>query len=447
MAPPPANEADQASDDANARVPGRLREVAGLFTLLGFTAFGGPAAHIALMEDQVVRRRRWLDRKQFLHLVAAINFIPGPNSTELAIQLGLNRAGFRGMIVAGACFILPAVSIILPLAWLYVHWGQQPRVLNALTGINACVVAIVAAALCRFARTGIKDRFSAAVAVVCAAAAFAAQRSVGDALRRFTNAPHRGIGSAAAPLAAGAYAISRALAASQPEIILLAFAGILGALWYGRHESKPLAALLSPGPFHLGLPAATVTTVALGAALLAMSLFFLKVGATLFGSGYVLVSYLRTGLVEQHHWLTERQLLDAIAVGQVTPGPLLTTATFIGYVLGDRVFGGGVWGGIAGGLLATLSIFLPSFIFVAMLGRILPRLQRSPLVRGALDAMNAAVVALILVVTVRLGAAALHGLMTWAIALVTLGALLIGKINATWLLLGAALAGWVIQSG
>lgn len=435
------------SPESAAAPAGRVREVAQLFTLLGFTAFGGPAAHLALIEDQVVRRRKWIDRREFLHLVAAVNFIPGPNSTELAIHLGLIRAGFRGLVVAGACFILPAVLIILPLAWMYVHFGQKPQAQHALAGISACVVAIVAAALWRFARTGIKDRFSAALATVCAGAAFLAERRAGASLQRFANSPHRGIAALVARLAGGGAHLSRALIATQPEILILAFAAIGGAWWYGRREGRSLASL-PLAALRAGLPAAAAGTVTLGlgAGLLAMSLFFLKVGATLFGSGYVLVSYLRTGLVEQHHWLTETQLLDAVAVGQVTPGPLLTTATFIGYLLGDRTFGGGVGGGIVGALLATLAIFLPSFIFVALLGKLLPRLQRSPLVRGGLDGMNAAVVALILVVTVRLALAALHGPLTCAIAAGTLATLLIWNVNATWLILAGAAVGWVAQA-
>jgi len=430
----------------DARAPGRLREIAGLFTFLGFTAFGGPAAHIALMEDQVVHRRHWIDRKQFLHLLAAVNFIPGPNSTELAIHLGLIRGGFRGLVVAGACFILPAVLIILPLAWLYVEYGQKPQVQHALAGISACVVAVVAAALCRFARTGIKDRFSAALAAVCAGMAFLAERSVGGWLAHFAGTAHaNGIHAMAAPFAAAGAAASRALSAMQPEIAILIFAAFCGAWRYGHHAGQRLAALLPFAPWRAGLGAVAAMAIntTLTAGLLAMSLFFLKVGATLFGSGYVLVSYLRTGLVVQHHWLSETQLLDAIAVGQVTPGPLLTTATFVGFVLGDRTFGGGVGGGVAGALLATLAIFLPSFIFVALLGKLLPVLQRSSLVRGALDGMNAAVVALVLAVTIRLGFAALHTPLALLLAAATLVMLLRWNLNATWLLLAAAVVGVV----
>ena len=382
----------------------RLREVAVVFTRLGFTAFGGPAAHVAMIEDEVVRRREWVSREQFLDLVSLVNFIPGPNSTELAIHLGLLRAGFAGLLVAGVCFIVPAVLIILPLAYVYVRFGKLPEVGGAMAGINAAVVAVVAVACWRFGRSALKDRFALGVAIVAAAAAWAA---------RWRHLP-------------------------QAELMILAGAAAAGALRDGRRRAA--GAGVMPGLLPLGALAGAAATQPAALTLSGMALFFLKVGATLFGSGYVLVSYLHAGLVEQRGWLTRGQLLDAVAVGQVTPGPLLTTATFVGYVLGHRV-SGGVGGGVAGAALATAAIFLPAFVFVAALGKVLPRLSASPAARGALDAANAAVVALIAVVTLDLAAATLQN--PWTVGLTAAAgvALLLWNVNATWVMLAAAVIG------
>ena len=393
----------------------RLPEVARLFTKLGFTAFGGPVAHLAMMEDETVNKRGWLDRRHFLDMVAAINFIPGPNSTQLAIHLGFLRAGVPGLVVAGICFIVPAVLIILPLAWAYVTYGHTPQIREALVGINACVVAIVAAALWRFARTGVKDRFSATIAALAVVGGFLADPVVARWLRT-----HHGV---LAPFSEG-------LARGQGNLVILALAAMAGAIWYGQPKiSSTLPAMLPLGILHADPH------------FVKMALLFLKVGATLFGSGYVLVSYLQAGIVDEYGWMTKTQLLDAIAVGQVTPGPLLTTATFIGYFLGHARFGGGVGGGIAGGLLATAAIFLPSFILIALLGPLLPAIRKNPTARGALNGMNAAVVAMIFVVCIRLGAAALTDVTTILIAVASLAALLIANVNATWLILLSGGAG------
>ena len=390
----------------------RLREVARLFTRLGFTAFGGPAAHVAMMEDEVVVRRHWLDRQHFLDLVAAVNFVPGPNSTELAIHLGYIRAGLAGLITAGVCFITPAMLIILPLAYLYVRTGSLPQVSAALVGINGCVIAIIAAAAVRLAQTAITDVFSAVLLIASTIAGFWGNRFPG----------------------------------AQPELLILAGAALLGAIYYGRPRTAlpNFAALLLPLVYgELGRAASSRQ---LTSDLTRMGLLFLRVGATLFGSGYVLISYLQSGLVDQYHWLTKKELLDAIAVGQVTPGPLLTTATFVGYVLGAQKFGGGVSGGIAGGVIATAAIFFPSFFFIALLGRVLPRIRRNPHAAGALRAMNAAVVALILVVCWRLAATAfVHDhrpqWLSIAVATISLMIILIWNVNSTWLILASALIG------
>ncbi|HYO08458.1 MAG TPA: chromate efflux transporter [Tepidisphaeraceae bacterium] len=401
--PPPSPPRPEAAAAAPSR-RARLLEVAAVFARLGFTAFGGPPAHVAMIEDEVVTRRRWVDRQHFLDLVASVNFIPGPNSTELAIHLGLIRAGFAGLVVAGACFIFPAMLIILPLAYLYVRTGALPQVSAAMSGINAAVIAIVAAAVVRFARAAVTDAFTAGVAVASVAAGF-----------WLAPRPHL-----------------------QPELLILAASALLGALSAAR--PAPRDALLAPALLPLAVSphwAAETTR---------MFLFLLKVGATLFGSGYVLVSYLQSGLVDRYHWFTRQELLDAISIGQVTPGPLLTTATFVGYVLGARTFGGGVAGGIVGGVLATAAIFLPSFLFVAALGPLLPRIRANRYARGALRAMNAAVVALIVVVLWRLGGDALFpaGRIDWpslAIAAAALVALLVWNVNATWLIVAGAIIG------
>jgi chromate transporter len=381
----------------------RLLHIAALFTRLGFTGFGGPAVHMAMMEDEVVTRRQWLDRQHFLDLIASVNFVPGPNSTELAIHIGYIRAGVPGLIVAGICFISPAVLIILPLAFFYVKSGNLPQVAAAMSGINACVVAIVAAAAWRFGVTSIRDGLTIIIAVVAAAIGFIGIR----------------------------------YPQIQPELLALALAALIGAIYYARPRVRTdIVPLLLP------IAASSTYWHDLGK----MSLFFLKVGATLFGSGYVLVSYLQIGLVDQFHWLTKTELLDAISVGQVTPGPVLTTATFIGYVLGAKQFGGGVAGGVIGAIAATGAIFLPSFLFILVLGRMLPRIRRNRYARGALDGMNAAVVALIVVVCWRLGAAALapHGKpdgFAIVIAIASLAAILWKNVNATWLILGAGALG------
>ena len=393
----------------------RLREVAGLFTRLGFTAFGGPAAHVAMMEDEVVRRRGWIDRRHFLDLVGTLNFIPGPNSTELAIHLGLIRAGLRGLVVAGVCFITPAVLIILPLAWAYVRFGQVYPVRGAMRGISGAVVAIVAVAGWRFARTAVRDRFTAILAVVTVVAEWGLTRWL---------RPEWGL---------------------QPELILLALAAIAGLLWYappGRNALRPLPLLWPVGPL-----AAATAVAAPGPwrEMVRLAGFFLKIGATLFGSGYVLVSYLRGGLVDAPGaWLTQQQLLDAVAVGQVTPGPLLTTATFIGYLRGHQVFGT-TRGGIAGGIIATVAIFFPSFAFVALFGKLLPRIRENRHARAALDGMNAAVVALIWAVALRFAWDMRRDPLAILTAVVCLSVLLRWQANATWLIIASAVIGLIAQ--
>jgi chromate transporter len=382
-----------------------LRELAGLFTRLGFTAFGGPAAHVALMEHEVVTRRGWLDRQHFLDLIAAVNFIPGPNSTQLAILVGQMRAGMRGLIVAGTCFIAPAMLIILPIGWAYVKWGALPQAQPPLRAIGAAIVAVVVFAIWRFGHTAVKDKFTLVLMIACAAEHGAGTR----------------------------------LYWPEPELIALALAALLGAIWYGAKASRVTPMVM------IALP------IGFWPQLLRMAGVLFKIGATLFGSGYVLVSYLQTDMVDHRAWLTQQQLLDAIAVGQFTPGPLLTTATFVGYLLGSTTFGGGTAGGLIGGLVGTIAIFLPSFILVAIFGPMLQQIRQKPWARGALDGMNAAVVGLMVVPTVRLAGLAIikPSSKTDLLGILILLATLFGlwrRINTTWLVLGAGLVGLLFHS-
>lgn len=371
----------------------RLAEVARLFLKLGCIAFGGPAAHIALMREEVVRRRQWIDDAYFLDLLGATNLIPGPNSTELAIHLGYVRAGWRGLIVAGVLFIAPAMLIVLALAWAYVRFGSLPQAAWLLYGVKPVILAVVAQALWNLGRTAIKGPLTAIVGVA-ALALFVA-----------------GINEVAILLIAG--------------LIVLA-----ARLWQRRGTDaagRPPAGLLAllPGSL-LGL-AQTNEPVSL----LRLFLIFLKIGAVLYGSGYVLLAFLRTDLVVRTGWLTDQQLLDAVAVGQFTPGPVFTTATFIGYLIGS-------W---PGALLATIGIFLPSFILVAASNPLIPRIRRSRWAGPVLDGVNVASLALMAAVTGQLAGAALRDPLTIGLALLAGVLLLRTKINSAWLVLGGGLIG------
>jgi chromate transporter len=365
----------------------RLGELARLFLKLGTVSFGGPAAHIAMMEDEVVRRRAWLSREEFLDLVGAVNLIPGPNSTEMAIHVGRERAGWRGLLVAGGCFILPAVLIVGVIAWAYVRFGKLPAAAGLLYGVKPVVIAVVLQALWGLGRAAVRTWWLAALGAVAVAAT--------------------------------------ALGAN--ELLVL---GVAAALGMARQVRPRVAfAVLSAGSGPLaGASAAFGLWPLFGV--------FLKVGAVLFGSGYVLLAFLRADLVERLHWLTERQLLDAVAVGQVTPGPVFTTATFVGYVLH----------GAPGAAVATLGIFLPAFIYVALSGAVLPRLRRSPAARGALDAVNVASLALMVVVTWQLAGAALVDAWTLGLAAVAAALLLRFRVNSSWLVLGGATVGLAVRA-
>jgi chromate transporter len=387
---------------AGSERPTSLAELAGLFLKLGTVSFGGPAAHIAMMEDEVVRRRHWFTREQFLDYLGATNLIPGPNSTELAIHIGHARAGWPGLLVAGACFILPASLIVGVIAWAYVRFGTVPAVGGVLYGIKPVVIAVVVQALWGLSRTALKTR---ALMVMGAAAVLAAAVGVHELIILFGSGVIMALSRGASAVAAQGPASMLPLTTRDPAQAVSAAIATGGA------------SIAAAAPFGL------------------WPLFwvFAKIGAVLFGSGYVLLAFLRADLVERLGWLTEHQLLDAVAVGQVTPGPVFTTATFIGYVLG----------GTPGATAATVGIFLPAFIFVALSGPLVPRLRRSPTAGAVLDGVNVASLALMTVVTWQLGRAALVGPLAIVLAAVSAVLLLRFRANSAWLVLGGALIGVV----
>jgi len=371
-----------------------LRELAGLFLRLGATSFGGPAAHIALMESEVVRRRLWLTHEEFLDMMGATNLIPGPNSTEMAIHIGYQRAGFAGLLVAGFMFILPAAFMTLGLAWAYVRFGARPQLAAFLYGAKPAIIAVIAQALWRLGRAAVRSRLLAFAAL---AALGAAALGVDELIVLF----------AAPALVAAARLAARTRGEKTRGVA--SFAGL-----FGPASASVTAAA---APFSLG----------------ALFFFFLKVGSVLFGSGYVLLAFLRADLVERWHWLTNGQLLDAVTVGQLTPGPVFTTATFIGYLLG----------GGKGALLATIGIFLPGFFFVAVSAPFLPRLRASKSAAALLDGLNVASLALLAFVTWQLLRSALVDVPTTLIALASALALLSARLNPAWLVIGAGLIGVV----
>ena len=386
---------DTKGDDASRGAPrhpesSSLRDVALTFLRLGATAFGGPAAHIALMEHEFVRRRRWLTAGEFLDLVGAASIIPGPSSTEVAIYVGYRRAGLAGLVLAGTCFILPAAVIVTAIAWSYVRFGSLPAAGRLLRGVEPVVVAVIAQALWTFGRTAVKSWLLAVL---------------------------------------GGAALALYLLGVNP-LLLLAASGAIAAAARARRAVLPAFA----APLALSAPGAA--PAASGVSLAKLFLVFLKAGSVVFGSGYVLLAFLRGDLVERLRWLTEAQLVDAVAIGQVTPGPVFTTATFVGYVLH----------GTPGAVVATLGIFLPSFILVAVSGPFIPRLRRSTIAGAFLDGVNVASLALMAAVSFQLARASLQDVPTALIALASLALLVRFRVNSTWLVLGGALAGLVLYA-
>jgi chromate transporter len=365
-----------------------------VFLKLGTTAFGGPAAHIAMMEQDFVTRRRWLTRDDFLDRLAAANLIPGPSSTELAIFIGYEKRGFPGLVVAGCCFIIPAAIMVALIAAAYVHYGSLPQVNGILYAVKPVVIAVIIQAFWNLARSAVKSKWLFVVGII-AGVLFALHF-------------HPVLILALAAILAGAPGFYKQFGMSTSSALILA----------------PLA------PLHT-IAAVTSTGVPVG--LVRLFLIFAKIGAVLFGSGYVLLAFLRADLVERLHWLTERQLLDAVAVGQITPGPVFTTATFIGYVIS----------GTPGAVVATAGVFAPAFVFVALGGLVIPRIRRSRIAGAMLDGVVVGSLALMGVVAWQLGRSALVDIPTIAIALLSLVLLLSFKINSAWLILAAAIFGWI----
>jgi chromate transporter len=369
------------------------REFLGFFLRLGLTAFGGPAAHIALMERDAVERRRWVSREQFLDLVGACNLLPGPSSTQVAMALGYTRKGWLGLLIAGGCFILPASLATLTLAWAYVRYGQMPQAAGLLFGAKPVMVAIIAQALWRLGRMALRDWLLIFVGVACFAAA---------------------------------------LAGAPPVAILTTAGGLLLLVQWNRSK-------LTTANFLAFLPASAGTAAVGGAGfsmgLGSIALVFLKLGVVVFGSGYVLLAFLKTDLVDRLHWITQAQLLDAITAGQVTPGPVFATATFIGYLLH----------GCSGAAVATAAIFLPSFFMAGAVAAFGGRIRQSKLAGAFLDGVNAAALALMAEVALVLGRSTLIDAWSWALATGSAVILLRFRVNATWLILGGATIGILLR--
>lgn len=380
------NLAPEVSDSLSSSQSVSIRELSAFFLRLGCTAFGGPAAHVAMMEDELVRRRQWLSRQKFLDLLGASNLIPGPSSSELAIHIGYLLAGWTGLLVAGVCFILPAAIMVAVLAWAYVRFGKLPEVSAILYGVKPVVIAVILQALWGLGRTAVKTRFLGVVGVLCALLAFVGLH----------------------------------------PLVVLALAGcaVCPTSLRTTHWSFP------------AVPFATSSATSFAGAtamfsLVSLFLVFLKIGAVVFGSGYVLLAFLRADLVAHRGWLTDSQLLDAVAVGQVTPGPVFTTATFVGYLLG----------GIRGAVVATVGIFLPAFLLVAVSGPLVPRIRKSNVASAFLDGVNVASLALMAEVTWQLGRTSLVDVVTVVIAAASAIALLRFRVDSSWLTLIGAIVG------
>ena len=364
--------------------PTTLWDIAAVFLKLGTTAFGGPAAHIAMLQQEVVERRGWISQDEFLDHLGASNLIPGPTSTELVMHIGRKRGGWLGLVVAGTCFILPAAVMVGIIAWAYVRYGKLPAVSGLLYGVKPVVIAIILQAIGKLGRTAVKNGWLAI---------------------------------------AGVIALGLSIVGVAPLLVLAA--GALLALAMELKQIRGKNALL-------GFVAVTPATGVVTAGLWPIFLVFVKIGAMVFGSGYVLLAFLRADLVERLGWLTQQQLLDAVAVGQITPGPVFTTATFLGYVLH----------GTSGAVAATVGIFVPAFVFVAISAPLIPRIRASRIAGAALDGINVASLALMAVVTWQLGRSALVDATTVAVALVSLVALFVfSQLNSAWLIAGAGLLG------
>jgi len=373
----------------------RVLEVGLLSLRMGLTAFGGPAAHIAMLRDEIVTRRKWLSDQHFLDMLGATNLIPGPNSTEMFIHTGFVRAGWAGLLVGGIAFILPAMLMVLALSWAYVRYGSTPQAEWLLYGIKPVIIAVIAQALLGLGRRAVKGWPTTVVGLAVLVLYFL------------------GVNVLILLLAGGLVVM---LVENRARLRPGSLAALMGVTGFGtrwRLVGWSSMAALAAAPFSLGV----------------LFLTFLKIGAVLYGSGYVLLAFLQADFVTRLGWLTEQQLIDAVAIGQLTPGPVFTTATFIGYLLG----------GLPGGLVATAGIFLPSFIFVAISNPFIPRLRASPWAGSMLDGVNVAALGLMAAVTIQLGMAALVDPFTWILLLVAGILLFRYRVNTTWLILGAGL--------
>ncbi len=369
-----------------AEEPTTLWEIARLFLKLGTTAFGGPAAHIAMLEREVVDRRGWMSEAEFLDHLGASNLIPGPTSTELVIHVGRRRGGWPGLLVAGTCFILPAALMVGILAWAYVRYGKMPAVSGLLYGVKPVVIAVILQALWKLGRSAIKNRWLVAIGLVT---------------------------------------MSLAALGVSPLLVLVA-GGVLALLAsvVKLRSRTSVVTWVKVTPVSQAAAAATVTTVSAG--LWPIFLIFAKIGAMVFGSGYVLLVFLRSELIERHPWLTQQQLLDAVAVGQVTPGPVFTTATFLGYLLH----------GTTGAIAATVGIFLPAFVLVAVSAPLIPKIRASRTAAAILDGVNVASLALMAIVTWQLARSAVVDWSTLALSVFSAALLFrFPKLNSAWLVL------------
>jgi chromate transporter len=384
----------RASQTTTSDEPPSLAELALVFLKLGTTAFGGPAAHIAMMEDEFVRKRHWITEAEFLDRLAAASLIPGPSSTEVAIFIGQAKRGWGGLVIGGCCFIIPAALLVTLIAAVYVRFGSLPQVAGILYGIKPAVIAIILQALWSLARTAIKSKLLAVIGALAVVLS--------------------GLGLA--------------------PLIVLAIAGIAsgGAAWFKRQGNISIGVVPAFG--RLGLVLGTAA-VAVPVSLIRLFLSFLKIGAIVFGSGYVLLAFLRTEFIDRFHWLTEKQLIDAVAVGQFTPGPVFTTATFIGYLVA----------GAPGALLATIAIFLPGFALVALSGRLLPKLRRSVWTASILDGVVVGSLALMAVVAWQLGRTAIVDWLTLLILIASAIVVLGLKVNSAWVIAGAGMIGFLLR--
>lgn len=374
----------------------RLKEIAFVFLKLGITAFGGPAAHVAMMDEEIVKKRKWIDRDKFLDFYGATNLLPGPNSTELAIHLGFERGGVLGLIIAGLCFILPAMIIVTALAAIYNLYGTMPQIEGIMYGIKPVIIAVILQALLRLGKTALKNKSSVILAIVVIVLAY--------------------------------FGIH--------EIALLFISGLIMMLIVNRDKLRGKNYSLS---FFLPTIPLSVDTVneQLANNITTNTLFltFLKIGSVLYGSGYVLLAFLETYFVERFGVITTQQLLDAVSIGQFTPGPVFTTATFIGYIVN----------GIPGAIVSTIGIFLPAFLMVGLLNNVIPKLRSSQWVSGILDGVNVGSLALMAVVSLKLGVSAIHDFPTMILAALSIFLVFKYNVNSAWLVLSGGFIGLILS--